>query len=71
MANTKPIPASPLRLLILGIILVLLVLGIVGALVTLFAPSDRAMLPEASKNTPQARQLERDSLRQEVRSPGS
>jgi|GEM_PF-2086583 len=71
MANAEPKRMSPLRFLVLVLALTLLGLGVIGALVTLFAPGDRATLLETSKEAPQVRRLERDSLRQADRNPGS
>jgi hypothetical protein len=61
---------SPFRRLAVALVLTMLVFGVVGVLVTLFAPPDRRSAPEPGKDAPQVRQVERDSLFREGRAVG-
>jgi len=70
MANAEKKRRPPLRFLAVVLVLILLALGVVGALVTLLVSPDRPSAPEAGKNAPPVRQVERGSLLREGRTSG-
>ena len=63
-------PGSAIRRLLFVLVLTLLVFGIIGAVVTLLPRNIARRSPETGK-VPQAHQVDRKSLRQEMPRPGS
>lgn len=71
MVRTEKKRMSRFRFLALVLVLTLLLFACIGALVALLSKTGNPSAPETLKPVPQARQIDRESLRQEGRNNDS